>query len=361
MPTGNKGEWSEFYAFLKLLADKKIFAADANLEKIPDKHFSVLKVIRGEAGIGKTTFDISGDDDKINIFNSENAQIAIIDTEPIKSKIAGIFQKIKSASNTTFSIPLAEEAMVELHCSQIKADCNQKSDLTLIMKDRIANIASELGFSVKSMLGSPSTLLNASNGTNFIYKIEGLSCSVEEINIIKTRSRVRDRITGIKENGGTISFKGLESESFSLNLRMIETVMPKIIAEMMLAFYEGKGRTLVELVDVLEDNSVFQNEHGLSRSDYEYKIKNFLVAVAMGMMPQTRWDGSNSANGGYIVVKEDGDIVCYHLYLMDEFKDYLYQNTKLETPSTGKHKFGLVYEEDGEKYIKLNLQIRFLK
>jgi len=35
----NKGEWSEFYAFLKILEDKKVFAADKNLEIIPDKYF----------------------------------------------------------------------------------------------------------------------------------------------------------------------------------------------------------------------------------------------------------------------------------------------------------------------------------
>ena len=29
---GNKGEWSEFYAFIKILTDKKVFAADENLE-----------------------------------------------------------------------------------------------------------------------------------------------------------------------------------------------------------------------------------------------------------------------------------------------------------------------------------------
>ena len=34
MISGNKGEWSEFYAFLKLLCDNKLYAADENLEKL---------------------------------------------------------------------------------------------------------------------------------------------------------------------------------------------------------------------------------------------------------------------------------------------------------------------------------------
>jgi len=33
MITGNKGEWSEAYVFLKLLGDGKLYAADQNLKK----------------------------------------------------------------------------------------------------------------------------------------------------------------------------------------------------------------------------------------------------------------------------------------------------------------------------------------
>ena len=31
--SGNKGEWSELYAFLKLLADGRVYAADEKVEK----------------------------------------------------------------------------------------------------------------------------------------------------------------------------------------------------------------------------------------------------------------------------------------------------------------------------------------
>ena len=34
MLKGNKGEWSEIYVFLKLLADGKLYSADENLEII---------------------------------------------------------------------------------------------------------------------------------------------------------------------------------------------------------------------------------------------------------------------------------------------------------------------------------------
>ncbi len=46
MLTGNIGEWSEIYTFLRVLADGELFAADANLDKIEDVTYKMGGVIR---------------------------------------------------------------------------------------------------------------------------------------------------------------------------------------------------------------------------------------------------------------------------------------------------------------------------
>ena len=71
------------------------------------------------------------------------------------------------------------------------------------------------------------------------------------------------------------------------------------------------------------------------------------------------WEGAEDANGGYITVKRDGSVVCYHLYNRTEFEDYLYEYTKFERASTSKMHYLEVYKENDEYRIKLNLQIRF--
>ena len=48
MLTGNKGEWSEIYVLLRLLADGKINAADSELNKMDDVYFPIIKIIREE-------------------------------------------------------------------------------------------------------------------------------------------------------------------------------------------------------------------------------------------------------------------------------------------------------------------------
>ena len=116
-----------------------------------------------------------------------------------------------------------------------------------------------------------------------------------------------------------------------------------------------------ELISFLETDGILTKKLNTNKVVLRHKIKEFLVAIALGMTPGHLWMGETGAHGGYIIVKEDGDIVCYHLYNRDEFKEYLYHNTFLDTPSSGRHKFGIVYDENGKKCIKLNLQIRFKK
>ena len=92
---------------------------------------------------------------------------------------------------------------------------------------------------------------------------------------------------------------------------------------------------------------------------YEYKIKQFLLAFALGMTCSKPWHGTFNANGGYIVIKEDGDIICYHFFDRNDLENYLFYNTKFDTPSTSRHLFGKIYEQGGLFFIKLNLQVRF--
>ena len=88
---------------------------------------------------------------------------------------------------------------------------------------------------------------------------------------------------------------------------------------------------------------------------YEHKIKGFLTACALGMTSKKPWNGSFDVSGGYVVVKENGDVLCYHIYNWNDFQEYLFNNTFIDTPSTSKHKFGKL---EGDK-LNLNFQVRF--
>ena len=44
--SANKGEWSELYVFLELLKDGKLYLADKNFNKMQDRFFEIVRIIR---------------------------------------------------------------------------------------------------------------------------------------------------------------------------------------------------------------------------------------------------------------------------------------------------------------------------
>jgi type II restriction enzyme len=354
----NKGEWSEFYTFIKLLADKRLDAANEDLEKISEVFFPILKIIREEPS-GLTEYEF--DNDKVKIIRT-GEEIILVDGSDAKLKAVKILKMIKDSDTRVLMTPEVAELMTRFHVTRLSAGNGKKEDITLKIHDISTGSEPTIGFSIKSMLGAASTLLNASSATNFIYKVDGLTKDdVFKINAIDSKSKIRDRFFAIFATGGTISFEGVESEIFKRNLRRIDTVLPEVVSQLLLAYFQGKGKTLVNLVNNVGDKETDILSFDLTRSDYEFKMKNFLYDVALGMIPGRPWDGNIKAHGGYIIVREDGEVVCYHVYNADEFRKYLFKNTRMETASTSRHRFGSLYQRDGSTYIKLNLQIRFIK
>lgn len=358
MITGNKGEWSEIYTLLKVIADKQLFAGDSNLKKIENLIFPIIKVLRDESN---GTFEFSYDKDLVIVKNN-NEEIRISVNE-FQNKAHLLLTKLKEKTNSTFSIPEIEKFINSFNSHSLKAKSSVKSDIKIVIHDQRTGTNPELGFSIKSQLGGASTLLNAGKTTNFIYKINKLNLTpeqIEEINTIETKSKIKDRIEKLKELKGELQFKEAESSVFDNNLILIDSSLPKIISEILLLFFTSNHSKTANLVTEVSKINPLSYKLNNNHPFYSYKIKRFLTDTALGMMPSRVWTGKLEATGGYLVVKDDGEILCYHIYNRNEFEDYLFANTKLETASSTRHEFGKVYEQDKQLYFKLNLQIRFL-
>lgn len=357
----NKGEWSELYAFLKILELRQLPAADKHLDPIEGKFFVFQKVIRAEKDSDVKVYDISKQNSEVIITNEDGSKIKRVQTGDFAQKTQKILDKIANGDSASFEISEANELMDKLLCTKIKAGNDKKADIVAVIHDRISETTPMLGFSVKSMVGGASTLLNAGKTTNFIFEVVDFTGNKATVNSIKTRTKIRDRLAAIENSGGKLKFINVSNSAFASNLRNIDTAFPRFLAQMLLDFFHGLESSVAGLVTHLSRNDEFGREFGLSTSGYELKIKNFLDSVALGMVPSVEWDGFTKAHGGYIVVKHNGDLVCYHLYNRDEFRSYLYENTKFETASSSRHEYGKLYEKDGKLYFNLNLQIRFLK
>ena len=357
MITGNKGEWSEVYTLLKVISDKQLFAGDSNLKKIETLIFHIIKVLRDETN---GTFEFSYDDDLVIVKNGEEEiRISILE---FQKKAHFLFLKLKEKTNATFSIPEIENFINSFNSHSIKAKSSVKSDIRIVIHDQRTGTNPELGFSIKSQLGGASTLLNAGKTTNFIFKINNLSLTqnqIFEINEIDTKSKIKDRIEKITELGGNLEFQKVESSVFNNNLILIDSALPKIISEILLLFFSSIYSSVSELTSQISIKNPLDYNLETNHPFYSYKVKRFLTDVALGMIPSKVWTGELDATGGYLVVKENGEVLCYHIYNRNEFEDYLFTNTKIETASSTRHEFGKIHQENGQLYFKLNLQIRF--
>jgi hypothetical protein len=359
MITGNKGEWSEIYTLLKIIADKNLFAGDSDLNKIENLIFPIIKVLRDESN---GTYQYSYDSDLVVITgNEEEFRISI---NEFRQKAAFLLSKLKESTSSTFSIPEIENFIKSFSCISLKAKSSVKSDIRVVIHDQRTGTTPQLGFSIKSQLGGASTLLNAGKTTNLIYRINSPNFSesqISEINSINSRSKIKDRLERINENSKGLEFVRTESSVFANNLTLIDSLLPRLISEIVYQFYSSTNSTTVDLLESVKTLNPLNFNTESNHPFYSYKIKRFLTDIALGMMPSKVWTGELDATGGYLIVKDDGEILCYHIYNRNEFENYLLVNTKLETASSSRHEFGTIYSENGELFFKLNLQIRFIK
>ena len=183
---------------------------------------------------------------------------------------------------------------------------------------------------------------------------------IEEINSIEDHL---PRMQAMIDKGYQLEFFEIAHQTFKNNLLFLDMCMPELIARcLVLGSMPGMSTATKDIVEVIAQQNPFGYTGNNVSGFYEHKIKVLLLDTALGMTSAKEWNGHYDANGGYLVVKSDGDIVCYHFYNKNDIEDYLYNNTRFDRASRSRYDFGSLYRgEDGAVYMKLNLQIRFKK
>ena len=379
--TGNKGEWSEIYVFLYLLGKGQLDVADENLNVVPGEFYKILEIIRKET-LSTNNYIREDDNIKIIITNDktgglETFSFPIID---FVEKAKALLERLKTTREK--SHPEIEIFLSQLRIYSIK-DVGHKRDITIKIEDFHCAMTQTLGFSIKSFLGSDSTLFNPGAGTNFIYEIRtpNLAIDVNKFNAetYGFTPRISERLKKlINAYKAEIVFSKVQSNCLSQNLRTIDGDLPSLLAQLLLIRHLNNETTIARCTEILTEQNPLDFDTTKHGAVYEYKVKRFLQDCALGMVPEKPWLGVYDATGGQIIVKEDGQVVCYHIYEQNRFLNYLFNSTKFDTPATSEDEnnpghprekvagktlkpylYGWLYEEDGKYYFKINLQVRF--
>jgi len=348
----NKGEWSELYVIFYLLVNRNLNLVDCKLNVICKNIFSVQSII-SKKKYGDIKFDIL--DDKIipTIFGERKEAISISEIINFKENL---FKNIRNGGSGkgTFEISSVNKWLVEHNIeTTFKAMSKVKEDIFLLNLDMNRNKEVKLAYSIKSQLGSPATILNASSQTNFRYKVSGLTKQqIDKINLINTDNKLLDRIKMIEQYQGEIKFDKVESEIFNKNLKMIDMYLPNALADILLKSYTTNEKDL----KILFENSTIYKDKNLAMK----KLIDFLMAISFGMFPSEEWNGKNSVNGGLIIVSKNSEVYILDMvYFKNEIEEFLKNKVKLDSPSAKRHNMLHLVDKNGETYFTLNLQVRY--
>lgn len=90
-----------------------------------------------------------------------------------------------------------------------------------------------------------------------MYKVRNLSSELlDEINSINTKTKLKDRISAIYQQGGYLEFDCIEQTTMGYNLDLVDSIMPKLAAMMLLEFHKNRTNTIDEnLRSIFAQNS----------------------------------------------------------------------------------------------------------
>lgn len=368
----NKGEWAEFYVMLKLLGDGRLYTANKLLQKNLQSYLDILKVIRQECESQVLEYIIYEENDVVIIKAQDtDTTMASIPIKEFTENAQALFDGIKNLRGNSVPAPdsVCDFAKV-IYVSKPKAPAVKalkkqfggKNDIFIEVRDGQTAIVSVMGFSIKSKFGHAPTLFNAGSSSQFLYKLSGCTDdAMTEFNSISDGNgrgwtKCKEYLS---EHNISMEFYNTQNPTYSNNLFLVRESMSKIMA------WCVKDRLIdspnqYEVMETTE-RMIVANPLNVPNPSvyYEKSMKDFLMAGFTGMTAAKIWDGREQVNGGYIVVMDDGDVICYHSNDRESFRDYLYRNTHFEYVSADKFAWSRIIKRDGEYYLPLNVSVRF--
>jgi len=385
----NAGEWSELYVLLNTLGEGVLYSADGELNKLPNNFCPVISITMqkaGQANDSPVPIKYIVDPASKTITLESGGETSSISMSELKASAGSFFAIISSRPGRAFQVPEISPMLDKLKNPVVKQSSSKKADIHIVLHDVMTGFENEVGFSIKSKHKTPSTLLNPSGQTLFQYRITGIDQTIPakkkqaaEAALSKNKSNTdgtassvgpKDRVKNLIDSEFNLEFVQIKALKFRENIKIIDTSLDVILAECLkIVMAESKGK-LPEVVDIVaqRDPCKFNSLDPARTHDfYKYKMQRLLVDIALGMQPAQPWSGQYDASGGYIVVKETGDVVCFHLYNWNALQDYLYENMRFESPpstsagSKSSFNYALYYEDESTQtpMMDICLQLRF--
>ena len=366
-----KRELGELYAFFRLLVDGQVTLGmgDATVQGYRSRP---VAMIEREEHDGTRRYYIERDgirvkqavDEKKGLFmpvGDEGTRISRSDFAEASEMLLDLLRQ----SGEEVEVPDALEGFLDaVRIYDLEAKTDDRTDLRLAFWSAEAPLT---GFVVRCRLAPMNPLLDGGRTANLKLEQTGVkfaSPTVNKINALPERpAEVAERMRMIERLGGVLKYADVADRVFRANLQMIDLHFPRMLAEMVrLMHLEDITRTSELTERICEVNPLkIKDELIRKHGFYACKVKQFLLALALGMRPAKIYNGTSSAIGGMLLVNGQGHLLCYDRSDPDTFAEFLYRNSRFEKGPLEKDKYGFLEKENGVYYLKLNAKIGLVK
>ena len=368
-----KRELGEIYAFFRLLADGSVYMGTPQVQKDMNSCWPVALVQREEHdGTRRYYIEedeirmVSGEVDRSGQFvPKEEAESVTFPRADFGEAADYVLDILKHSSGEEVEVPDGLEGFLDaVRIYDLEAKTDDRTDFKIAFWQKDAPLT---GFCVRCRLSPMNPLLDGGRTANLKLEQTGVKFAVPTVNKVnalpESPNEVAERMLMIERLGGVLKYSDVADRVFRCNLLMIDLHFPRMLAEMVrLMHLEGITR-VSELTERIKELNPLKIKDELiqKHSFYEYKMKQFLLALALGMRPAKIFRGTDSAVEGMLLVDGQGEVLCYHQSCRQDFAEFLYQNTRFEKGALEKDKYGFLERENGSWYFKLNVKIGLVK
>ncbi len=372
-----KRELGELYTFLNLLADGKVSLGTSKLQKDETKCWPIALIQREEHDGPRRYYIereevriVSGTVEKDGTFSVSDKEEQSFPREDFRDASNMILElltglRVAMTGTDTIEVPDSLESFLNaVNIYDLEAKTDDRTDLSIAFWHPEAPLT---GFSVRCRLSAMSPLLDGGRTANLKLEQSGIKFAVPTVNKInalpESPTEVAERMLMIERLGGVLKYSDVADRVFRCNLLMIDLHFPRMLAEMVRLMHLDGITRVSELTERIKEINPLKIKEELINKHcfYEFKMKQFLLALALGMRPAKIYNGTDSAIEGMLYTNGDGEVLCYHQTDRKTFAEFLYQNTRFEKGSVDKDKYGFLERENGVYYFKLNVKIGLIK
>lgn len=358
----NKGEWSESYVVLRILAEGVVRDASDLSKRI---RVSAIRVRYSEV---MRHYRI--DEDIVSVFDENDLRVGEFDRDTALRLADRLLSEISAGKGRAITISNASEIASTLCLPKLSSQSSRvKEDVILATTDSATGEQYFQGYSIKSYLGGSATLFNASQETTAITYVfeEHDPALIKKANSYNKSTTPRDYVKKRVECIADLTIREVRyrSSTFEGNLSLIDAALPEIYARLVLESNLVKGKRIAEVIQKHALRSTIDAKNYTLLEYISYKVRNLLSEMSLGMTAGTRWYGASSVTGGFLIVTTDcTTITCHMTQDRISYLEYLLRATKFDTPSTGRHGSNELIEivdgSDKRMAMTLNSQIRWV-